>query len=70
MVRELRFCVDYWKLNEVTLNDSHPIPNIADILDSMGGATHFLTFIFVFYFLAVGTGKYPLTHEIGRKLVS
>ena len=34
---ELRFCVDYRKLNEVRLNDSHPIPNIADILDSLGG---------------------------------
>ena len=40
---ELRFCVDYRKLNEVTLNDSHPIPNIADILDSLGDATYFST---------------------------
>lgn len=40
---ELRFCVDYRKLNQVTLNDSHPIPNIADILDSLGEATYFST---------------------------
>lgn len=40
---ELRFCVDYRKLNEVTLNDLHPIPNIADISDSLGNATYFST---------------------------
>ena len=40
---ELRFCLDYRKLNEVSLSDSHPIPNLADILVSLGGATHFST---------------------------
>ena len=40
---DLRFCVDYRKLNAVTVNDSHPIPNIADILDSLGDASYFST---------------------------
>ena len=40
---EFRFCVDYRRLNEVTENDSHPLPNIADILDSLGSSRYFST---------------------------
>ena len=40
---EFRFCVDYRRLNQVTQNDSHPLPNIADILDSLGNAKYFST---------------------------
>ena len=40
---EFRFCVDYRRLNEVTENDSHPLPNIADILDSLGNSRYFST---------------------------
>jgi len=29
----LRFCVDYRKLNDVTVKDSYPLPRIDDILD-------------------------------------
>ena len=38
---EFRFCVNYRRLNEVTENDSHPLPNIADILDSLGNSRYF-----------------------------
>ena len=34
----MRFCVDYHKLNEITVNDSHPLPLISDLLDSVKDA--------------------------------
>lgn len=40
---ELRFCVDYRKLNQITVNDAHPLPRIADLLDSVKDATYFTT---------------------------
>ena len=40
---EFRFCVDYRRLNQVTQNDSHPLLDIADILDSLGNAKYFST---------------------------
>jgi hypothetical protein len=35
----LRFCIDYRKLNEVTVKDSYNIPNIAQSLDCLSGIT-------------------------------
>ena len=39
----IRFCVDYRKLNEVTIKDAYPIPRIEDSLDSLCGSQWFTT---------------------------
>ena len=39
----LRFCVDYRRLNELTIPDSHPLPRIDDALDALGGSSWFST---------------------------
>ncbi|UYV71169.1 EPM2AIP1 [Cordylochernes scorpioides] len=36
-----RFCVDYRKLNEVTVKDVYPIPRIDDVMDSLQGSKYF-----------------------------
>ena len=36
-----RFCVDYRKLNEVTIRDAYPLPRVDSCLDSLSGAKWF-----------------------------
>lgn len=36
-----RVVIDYRKLNKVTVQDNFPLPNIADIIDQLGGAKFF-----------------------------
>ncbi|CAF1691434.1 unnamed protein product, partial [Adineta ricciae] len=36
-----RFCVDYRKLNAITVKDSFPLPRIDDIFDQVSQATYF-----------------------------
>lgn len=38
-----RLVIDYRKLNEVTVNDKYPIPNIDEILDKLGRCQYFTT---------------------------
>lgn len=38
-----RVVVDYRKLNEKTINDKYPLPNITDILDKLGRCQYFST---------------------------
>ena len=40
----LRFCIDFRKLNSLTVKDSHPLPHICETLESLAGAAHFPTF--------------------------
>ncbi len=39
----LRFCVDYRRLNALTVKDTYPIPRIDDCIDSLGDAALFTT---------------------------
>jgi len=38
---EIRVCVDYRRLNEVTKKNAHPLPRIDDCLESLGGNKYF-----------------------------
>ena len=38
---QVRFCVDYRKLNEVTIKDSYPLPRVDDCLEALSGAKWF-----------------------------
>ena len=40
----LRFCIDFRKLNSLTVKDSHLLPRICETLESLAGATHYSTF--------------------------
>jgi hypothetical protein len=39
----LRFCLDYRKLNQATIKDSYPLPQIQSCLESLGGSAYFST---------------------------
>jgi len=47
MVREkddsFRFCIDYRRVNAVTIKDAFPAPDVKDALDSLHGAKYFAT---------------------------
>ena len=38
------FCIDFRKLNSLTVKDSHPLPRICETLESLAGAAHFSMF--------------------------
>ena len=38
-----RFCVDYRKVNTLTIRDSHPLPRIDEVLDALSGTRYFTT---------------------------
>ena len=42
--RSLHFCIDFRKLNALTVKDSHPLPHICETLESLAGAGHYSTF--------------------------
>ena len=38
-----RFCMDYWKINELSRKRSYPLPRIGDMLDALRGLEYFST---------------------------
>ena len=40
----LHFCIDFRKLNSLTVMDSHPLPHICETLESLTGAAHYSMF--------------------------
>jgi hypothetical protein len=36
-----RFCIDYRRLNDVTIKDAYPLPRVDDCIDSLSGAKYF-----------------------------
>ena len=40
----LRFCIDFRRLNTLTIKDSHPLPCICETLESLAGVAHYSTF--------------------------
>ena len=40
----VHFCIDFRKLNSLTVKDSHPLPHICETLESLAGAAHYSTF--------------------------
>ena len=38
-----RFCVDFRKVNDVTIKDAYPLPQINDLIDSLAGHSYFTT---------------------------
>lgn len=58
----LRFCVDYRRLNEVTVKDAYPLPRVDDLLDHVGDAR-----IFTSLDLASGYWQVPVHPEDREK---
>jgi hypothetical protein len=48
--------IDYHRLNEKTIGDVYPLPNISDILDQLGSAKYFSVLD-----LASGFHQIPMT---------
>ena len=40
----LHFCIDFRRLNALTVKDSHPLPRICETVESLAGAAHYSTF--------------------------
>jgi len=38
---ELRLCVDYRKLNDITIKNRYPLPNISELQDRLSGVKYF-----------------------------
>ena len=48
---DIRFFIDYRRLNKVTIPDSQPLPHIGDCLDALGGSKWFLLFLLLLLLL-------------------
>ncbi|KAM0724355.1 Retrovirus-related Pol polyprotein from transposon 17.6 [Formica fusca] len=59
---KLRVVVDFRKLNDLTIGDSFPLPNITEILDQLGNAKYFTTLD-----LASGYHQIPMAEQDKQK---
>ena len=59
---ETRFCIDYRKLNDISIKDAYPLPRIDDCLDALAGAKCFSTLD-----LASGYWQVGLTEQAKEK---
>ncbi|KAL6421449.1 hypothetical protein ACFW04_013904 [Cataglyphis niger] len=59
---KLRVVIDFRKLNDLTIGDSFPLPNITDILDQLGNAKYFTTLD-----LTSGYHQIPITEKDKNK---
>ena len=57
-----RFCVDFRKLNQVTIHDLYPLPRIDDLLDQLGCSTYFTSID-----LAAGYWQIPMDPRDAHK---
>ena len=51
--RKWRICVDFRKLNDITVGDSFPLPNIQDVLDKLGRVRYFSALYFASWYWQV-----------------
>ncbi|GBM35013.1 Retrovirus-related Pol polyprotein from transposon 297 [Araneus ventricosus] len=58
------FCVEYRKLNEITIKDSYPLPRIDDTLDALNGSQWFST-----SYLKIGYWQVEIKSEDKEKTV-
>ena len=58
----IRFCLDYRKLNAITIKDSYPLPHIDDCVSSLGRSKYFTTFD-----LASGYWQIPMDPDTRHK---
>ncbi len=58
----IRFCVNYIKLNEVTVRDSYPLPRIHDLLSCLGNSKYFVSLD-----LASGYHQVPVSDQLDSK---
>jgi len=61
-VVKYRVCVDFRRLNQVTMGDAFPLPNITDILDQLGKSKYYSTLD-----LAQGYHEVPMNPEDRKK---
>ena len=59
---EIRFCIDYRRLNEISVHDAYPVPRVDDALRSLKGARWFTTLD-----LASAYWQIPLDRDSSRK---